>query len=77
MQVNVCDAKTRLSQLIERALAGEEVIIARNGRAVVQIVPVRQTFPQPGFMKGMARFSLDAFRPMTEQEIREIFGCDS
>lgn len=34
------EAKTKLSQLVERAEAGEEIVIARNGTAVARIVPV-------------------------------------
>jgi len=40
MQVNVHTAKTTLSNLILRAEAGEEVIIARRGKPVVRLVPV-------------------------------------
>jgi prevent-host-death family protein len=37
---NVHEAKSTLSKLIERALQGEEVIIARNGTPVVRLTPV-------------------------------------
>jgi len=37
---NVSDAKTHLSQLLDRAAAGEEVVITRRGQAVVRLVPV-------------------------------------
>jgi len=40
MQVNVHDAKSQLSKLIEAALRGEEVIIARNNKPVVRLVAV-------------------------------------
>lgn len=40
MEVNVHEAKTRLSQLIVKAEDGEEVIIARNGKPAVRLVPV-------------------------------------
>ena len=40
MTVNMHEAKTQLSSLIERALAGEEVIIARAGHPVVKLTPV-------------------------------------
>ena len=40
MQVNVLEAKNRLSELIRSAEAGEDVIIANRGRAVVRLVPV-------------------------------------
>jgi prevent-host-death family protein len=51
---NIHEAKTRLSQLIERALAGEEVIIAKAGKPLVKLVPYQQsTEPrQPGRWKG-------------------------
>ena len=42
-QVGMHEAKTKLSQLVERAEAGEEVIIARNGKPVARLVPVAAT----------------------------------
>ena len=39
--VNIHQAKTHLSRLLERAEAGEEIIIARNGRPVAKLVPYR------------------------------------
>ena len=41
MEVNVHQAKTQLSKLIAAAESGEEVIIARNGKPAVRMVPVR------------------------------------
>ncbi len=51
MQVNVHQAKTRLSELLVAAEAGEEVVIARNGAPVVRLVPVTAatTIRRPGF----------------------------
>jgi prevent-host-death family protein len=40
MQVNILDAKNQLSQLVRRAQAGEEVVIARRGQPAVRLVPV-------------------------------------
>jgi prevent-host-death family protein len=42
MQVNVLEAKNRLSQLIKAAQAGEDVVIANRGEPVVRLVPVRK-----------------------------------
>jgi prevent-host-death family protein len=39
-QVGMHEAKTKLSQLVERAEAGEDVVIARNGKPVARLVPV-------------------------------------
>jgi prevent-host-death family protein len=38
--VNVYEAKTHLSQLLDRAAAGEEIVIARAGRPVARLVPL-------------------------------------
>jgi len=40
MQVNIGEAKAKLSSLIERALAGEEVIIARDNKPLLRLVPI-------------------------------------
>jgi prevent-host-death family protein len=49
MIVNIHAAKTNLSKLIERAEAGEEVVIARNGKPAVRLAPVDPpSAPQPG-----------------------------
>ena len=40
---NIHEAKTQLSKLVERALEGEEVIIARAGKPVVRLVPILQS----------------------------------
>ncbi len=50
MQVNVHEAKTQLSRLIAAAEKGEEVVIARDGRPAVRLVPcARQESPRtPG-----------------------------
>jgi prevent-host-death family protein len=37
------EAKTKLSQLVERAEAGEDIVIARNGKPVARLVPVAAT----------------------------------
>lgn len=41
-KVNMHDAKTNLSKLVEQVLAGDEVILARNGQALVRLVPVEE-----------------------------------
>jgi prevent-host-death family protein len=46
-QVNIHEAKTHLSRLVERVEAGEEILIARGGRPVARLVPVgRRTRPR-------------------------------
>lgn len=45
---NIHEAKTTLSKLIERALAGEEVVIAKAGKPLVHLTPVASPKPQGG-----------------------------
>jgi prevent-host-death family protein len=47
MIVNIHAAKTNLSKLIEKAEAGEEVVIARNGKPVVKLTPVKAPSAHP------------------------------
>ena len=56
-KVNIYDAKTRLSQLVQRAEAGEEIIIARGGRPAARLVPFRPTAVprKPGRLRGRVR----------------------
>ena len=42
-QVGMHEAKTKLSQLVQRAEAGEDIVIARNGNPVARLVPVGRT----------------------------------
>lgn len=52
MQLNMLDAKTKLSQLVDAAEHGEEILIARNGVPVAQIVPIKKQKLNFGFLKG-------------------------
>ena len=45
-QVGIHEAKTHLSRLLRRVAAGEEVVIARAGRPIARLVPVRETRPR-------------------------------
>jgi prevent-host-death family protein len=59
--VNVYEAKTHLSQLIDRAAAGEEIVIARAGRPVARLValaePTRRR--EPGGWRGKVSMTAD------------------
>ena len=57
--VNVHEAKTHLSRLLERVEAGEEIVLARNGKAVARLVPVGRHVRRPGSMKGRIRIRGD------------------
>lgn len=59
--INVYEAKTHLSQLIERALGGEDVVICRAGKAMVRLVPVQApaALRTPGGWEGRVRMPDD------------------
>ena len=56
--VNTHEAKSRLSELIRLAEAGQEVILARNGTIVAKLIPwpASRTARRPGAWRGMARY---------------------
>ncbi len=71
-QVNVAEAKAKLSDLVERAAAGEDIVIAKNGRPRVRLVPVPvRTEPRkPGALKGQIWFG-----PDFDDDLTEMFEC--
>lgn len=74
--VNMHEAKTHLSRLVERALEGEEVTIAKAGKPLVKLVPVEQpmvdTSRRFDFMKGQIKIP-ENFDRWMEDEIAETF----
>ena len=62
--VNVHEAKTHLSRLLERVEAGEEIVLARNGKAIARLVPVGRGVRRPGTMKGRIRIRRDFDAPL-------------
>ncbi|HOW54112.1 MAG TPA: type II toxin-antitoxin system Phd/YefM family antitoxin [Syntrophorhabdaceae bacterium] len=73
MKVNVHDAKTRLSELLSRVESGEEIIIARAGRPVARLVPVREKAREriAGTAKGKVKIGKDFEKPLPESILRE------
>ena len=72
--VNIHEAKTHLSRLVERVSQGETVVIARAGKPVAKIVPLGEPSAKPrrfGFMQGKVPEDFDR---MFEDEIAELFG---
>jgi prevent-host-death family protein len=68
ISANIHEAKTRFSQLLERAHAGEEVIIAKAGVPYARLVPiVTPTARMPGAFKG--RITGDVLGPVTDDDL--------
>ena len=69
--VNVHEAKTHLSRLLAQVEAGEDIVIARNGKPVAKLVQIRQRGkPVFGSMKGLIEFDDRFFDPLPEEELR-------
>lgn len=64
--VNIHQAKTHLSRLVDRAAAGEEIVIAKAGKPVAKLVPLaRDLAPRrPGGMEGQIRMTDDFDAPL-------------
>lgn len=66
-------AKSMLSQLVEEAANGKEVIIARGSVPVARLVPIRAPKGRrPGTLKGKLTATPDAFDPLTAQELQDL-----
>ena len=74
MQVNIHQAKSQLSKLIELAEQGEEVVIARAGTPVVKLVLASPKKRVPGAAKGKIWMADDFAEPMTESELSDFLG---
>ncbi len=70
MQFSVHVAKTQLSKLIDAALRGEEVIIAKGSQPVVRLVPVPQQRNLIGALEGKFTVPDDFFEPISEEELK-------
>ena len=79
MQLNLYDAKTRLSELVEAASQGETIVIAKAGRPLAKLGPVDtvRTPVRLGLMKGLIRISGEFDAPLPESVIREFEGGDA
>lgn len=78
--VNIHAAKTRLSSLIAEVEKGEEVVIARAGKPVAKLVPIKQRKAHPkrrnlaGFLKGKIRIGPDFDDPLPEDILAAFRG---
>jgi prevent-host-death family protein len=76
-QVNLHAAKTSLSRLVDEAMAGQEIVIAKAGKPMVRLVPVVRETRRQGFGadKGKITVSDDFDAPLPPDVLRS-FGID-
>ena len=67
-QINIDEAKSNLPDLIDAAINGEEVFIAKDDQHVVRLVPISRTKPRPQFgsAKGLVSMSDDFDEPLED-----------
>ncbi len=75
--VNIHEAKTHLSRLVEQAADGEPFVIAKAGKPLVRVVPLEEPVVKPapsrfGFLRGHLKVP-DDFDTMGQDEIEKMF----
>ncbi len=76
MEVNIHEAKTHFSRLLQRVAAGEEVTIARAGVPVARLVAVerKQSVRPLGFARGQVWVADDFDAPLPDKLLRSFYG---
>lgn len=72
VQINIYEAKTTFSKLVKKAIAGEEIIIARSGKPVAKLVPFQKPRLDriPGSAKGRIFIAQDFDAPLPEDLLK-------
>ena len=77
IQVNIHQAKTHLSRYVDRAVAGETVVLCRRNKPIAEIRPLRQPTAEPrpfGLAKGAFSVPPSFFEPLPDDEIAAFEG---
>ena len=76
IKVNIHQAKTQFSRLIELAAGGEEIIIAKAGKAVARLVPYQPkgAVRRPGAMRGKIRIKKNFDAPLPKELLGAFEG---
>lgn len=72
--INIHEAKTHLSKIVDEVAAGREVIIAKAGKPMARLAPLEST-PRPkklGLLKGRFKVPDDFNKPLSESELVEF-----
>jgi prevent-host-death family protein len=78
--INIHEAKTQLSKLVEEAAKGEPFVIAKAGKPMVKVMALDAPEPRKiqrfGFMKGVGTTIPEDFDRMFDAQIEELFGLN-
>jgi prevent-host-death family protein len=74
--ISVHIARAEFSRLIERAIAGEEIVITRRGKPAVRLMPVEESRPRrkPGTLKGKFELPDGFFDPLPDEVINAFYN---
>jgi prevent-host-death family protein len=76
--VNIAEAKARLSALVDRAAAGEEIVLSRAGRPVARLMPLAERLPrQPGVRRSWQIPDNLFLEPADPEDLRAAEGADT
>jgi prevent-host-death family protein len=74
MEVNIHEAKTHLSRLLERVAMGEEVVIAKAGKPIAKLVPINNKGKKRVLGSAKGEFVVpDDFNDPLPKEIEDLF----
>ncbi len=74
-QINIAEAKAKLSSLLDRALAGEEIVIARAGKPLARLVPIGESVRRkPGLLRDWKIPSGVFLEPMDPEDLDAAEG---
>ena len=78
ISVNIHEAKTHFSKLIQQALQGEEIVIAKGGKPLVMLTPyVERISPRKGGqLKGLMQVRDDFDAPLPDELLKQFHGTD-
>lgn len=74
--VNIHEAKTHFSKLVDKAMKGEEIIIGKSGTPVVKLIAIQVKKPKrvPGALKGKISITDDFDAPLSAEILEEFEG---
>ena len=74
--VNIHQAKTNFSKLIDAVMHGEEIIIAKSGKPAAKLVPIAAVKPnrKPGALKGKIKMAKDFNAPLPDDILDQFEG---
>jgi prevent-host-death family protein len=74
-KVNIHEAKTNLSRLVDEVTGGTEIVIAKAGKPVAKLVPIGQgRVRKPGFLKGRIKIAADFDAPLPAELLDAFEG---